>query len=281
MSVGSDVYCDSLLILEHLEKIYPAKDGTYKNIGATNGTEYALEKLFEKWTDIGVFGAAAAVIPSDMEMMKDPKFQEDREELWGRPWTKVEQDKLRPAGLANIRANFDFLETVLSDGRDWVLGGRDGPKLADVHACWIFDWLLSIPGALDEEYFNAKRYPRTSGWRDRYRDGVAKAKDSAPTPTVLDDQEAVKRVLSSGAVPGGLKFEKDPLGLAQGQEVQMYPIDTGSSCKDAGKLVGLNSSEAVVSTTSNAHGKELRIHYPRWNFVVESVSGSNGTSNGH
>lgn len=27
----------------------------------------------------------------------------------------------------------DFLEELLSDGRQWILGNDDGPKLADIH----------------------------------------------------------------------------------------------------------------------------------------------------
>lgn len=131
LSIGRDVYCDTLLILEKLEEMYPA-DSKYKQISATSPSDKALEKLFEKWTDAVVFKAAAAAIPSSLDLMKDPNFQKDREELWGRPWTAEEQDSLRPAGLANLRANFDLLEDTLSDGRQWVLG-NDGPMLADIH----------------------------------------------------------------------------------------------------------------------------------------------------
>ena len=131
LTAGRDIYCDTLLILEKLEEWYPG-DGKYKSIGASNPTEKALEKLFEKWTDVVVFKPAAAVIPSGMDLMKDPKFQKDREELWGRSWSAEEQDKLRPAGLANLRANFELLEEMLSDGRQWLLG-NEGPKLADIH----------------------------------------------------------------------------------------------------------------------------------------------------
>src|ERR1700743_3231645 len=54
LSVGRDIYCDTLLILETLEKLYPPSSG-YKQIGAKNPMEKALEKLFEKWTDVVVF----------------------------------------------------------------------------------------------------------------------------------------------------------------------------------------------------------------------------------
>ena len=131
LSVGRDIYCDTLLILEKLESMY-GDDSGYKKISANNPTEKALEKLFEKWTDVVVFKSAAAVIPSSLDLMKDPNFQKDREELWGRSWSAEHQDALRPDGLANMKAFFEFLEDILSDGREYLLG-KEGPKLADIH----------------------------------------------------------------------------------------------------------------------------------------------------
>lgn len=134
LSIGRDIYCDTLLILEKLEELYPPGSSGYKSISCTQegGSGYALEKLFEKWTDTVVFQAAAAVIPSELDLMKDPGFQKDREELWGRSWGKEEQDRLRPKGLADLRANFDLLEATLKDGREWITGSQ-GPLLADIH----------------------------------------------------------------------------------------------------------------------------------------------------
>jgi hypothetical protein len=92
------MYTNNLqLILNKLEQWYPSSSN-YKSISATTPEGKVLEKLFEKWTDMVVFKPAAAVIPSEMDLMKDPGFQKDREELWGRSWGKEEQDRLRPAG---------------------------------------------------------------------------------------------------------------------------------------------------------------------------------------
>jgi len=132
LSIGRDIYCDTLLILEKLESIYPSTSGGYRSITAKGGSDYALERLFEKWTDTVVFQAAAAVIPSSLDLMKDPQFQKDREELWGRSWGKEEQDKLRPKGLADMRANFELLELTLGDGREWI-SGSEGPMMVDIH----------------------------------------------------------------------------------------------------------------------------------------------------
>ena len=77
-----------------------------------------------------------------------------------------------------------------------------------------------------------------------------------------------------------MKFEDDPSGLKLGDAVEVYPIDTGYSRRDRGKLVGLSSTEAVISTSSQQDGKEIRVHLPRWNFSIGKTSGDqlqNGT----
>ena len=148
LSIGRDIYCDSLLILEKLEAIYGTDSSSkYKNISAKakGGSDYALERLFEKWTDAVVFKAAAAVIPSSLDLMKDQQFQKDREELWGRSWGKAEQDALRPKGLADMRSNWDLLEATLGDGREWVLGTKE-PMLADIHGAYSLPLPLLVCG---------------------------------------------------------------------------------------------------------------------------------------
>lgn len=131
LAMGRDIYCDTLLILEKLEATYHSSQ--FKKISASDPKDKALERLLEKWTDVVVFKSAAACISTDLDLMKDPNFQKDREALWGRGWSKEEQDKLRPPALAEMRSNWDFLEDLLSDGRKWVLGGEEGPMLADIH----------------------------------------------------------------------------------------------------------------------------------------------------
>lgn len=269
LSLGRDIYCDSLLILEKLEEQYPSEK--FKSISATDPKDKALERLLEKWTDVVVFKSAAAVISTDLDLMKDPGFQKDREALWGRSWSKEAQDALRPAALAEMRLNWDFLEELLADGRQWVLGNSDGPQLADIHACWIFDWLLMLPGSFPEDYFNSRRYPRVMAWRERYMSAIAKAKEAAPKPNQVEGPEAVERILNCDFNDDEMEVEGDDLsGLKAGETVTMKPVDTGYSHEDTGKLIGLTGREAVISITSQEGAKEVHLHYPRWNFTFES-----------
>lgn len=63
MSIGRDIYCDTLIMLEKLEELFPYKDGEVLRKGK-NGNERALEKLLEKWTDVVVFKVRSPVFLS-------------------------------------------------------------------------------------------------------------------------------------------------------------------------------------------------------------------------
>lgn len=128
MAIGRDIYTDSRLILEKLEARFP--DGA---IGASQPDQKAVEKLLERWTvDGGVFLRAAQLIPPEMPLLNDPKFTKDREDLTGRSWDKSAISEMRPEALAQIRNDFEFLETgLLADERDWILK-TEKPSLADI-----------------------------------------------------------------------------------------------------------------------------------------------------
>lgn len=134
MSIGRDVYCDTRIILEKLEKRFP--DGA---LGAKEPDQKAVEKLLEKWTiNGGVFLRASQLIPPELPLLKDPKFIKDREELSGRSWDIEGIKKNRPEAIAEFRTFFDFLENgFLADGREWLLKTQK-PSLADIEGTFFF-----------------------------------------------------------------------------------------------------------------------------------------------
>ena len=140
-------------------------------------------------------------------------------------------------------------------------------------ACWIFDWLFQLPNAYDYAFFNRKTYPRTIAWRDRYNAAIAAAKEKAPTPSELKGPDAVSQILNAGFQESDaeLKIESDPQKIQEGDEVEMWPVDTGYDRKDSGRLVRLDVNEMAVRTLTQQDGKEIRIHYPRWNFDIKKA----------
>lgn len=75
---------------------------------------------------------------------------------------------------------------------------------------------------------------------------------------------------SEFAEPEATVDEHDPTGLRKGQEVEVWPTDTGFSRKDRGGLVGLNGQEIVIQGRTK-EGEGVRIHFPRHGFRVRGV----------
>ena len=78
--------------------------------------------------------------------------------------------------------------------------------------------------------------------------------------------------------PEGDVDENDPLGLNKGQDVESWPIDSGSRHHDRGRLVSLTPREVVLASQSKVGGKEVRIHHPRWNYRIRAVSAVGGAN---
>lgn len=82
--------------------------------------------------DGGLFAQGSRLIPSELPMLKDPKFQKDRKDFSGRSFGPEEMKKGRPEALTHVRNGFVVLEeSILADGREWVLGAK-GPTLVDI-----------------------------------------------------------------------------------------------------------------------------------------------------
>jgi hypothetical protein len=131
--------------------------------------------------------------------------------------------------------------------------------------------MISLPNAMPDEFFGTKRYPATRAWLSRYDDAIAKAKKEAPQVGELEGSAAVERILASPFKDEDLRVDSDPMALKKNEVVIMWPIDTGYDRKDTGKLMKLTADEVAVATKSEQGGKEVRTHYPRWNYTVTSA----------
>ena len=140
-------------------------------------------------------------------------------------------------------------------------------------AVWPFHWLIGVKGALPPSLFSKEKFPKVYAWVDRFSKAVSTAKSAAPEPTTLKGAEAVKYIVQSEYhEPEEDVDASDPLGLKKGQDVESWPIDSGSRHHDRGKLVSLTSKEVVLASQSKVGGKEVRIHHPRWNYRIRPVN---------
>jgi hypothetical protein len=138
LTIGSDVYLDTRLILRALEA-HPGLTGAH--LGALKPADKFVEQLIEKYVVEGpVFGMAAGLVP--VKMAHEPTFFKDRQGMLGRNWSKEELEGGYAECLNYIRNMVSFFEeTIMADGRSWVFG-EEGPKLADIDGECAFSSIM-------------------------------------------------------------------------------------------------------------------------------------------
>ncbi|GAB7359617.1 hypothetical protein MBLNU230_g6800t1 [Neophaeotheca triangularis] len=270
LSIGRDVYCDTRLILQVLEKRFPA---SAEHPGLSPEGLEGITALLSKFTiDSGVFARASQMIPPDGPVLKNPAFLKDRESFMGRSWQKEDIIKQRPEAMVHLREAFAIIEALLADGRQWI-AGTEKPTMADIEAVWPFSWLMDLN--LPAEHFSDKHYPKTYAWLKRWKQATKDASAAAPKPVTLKGPEALQAIMCADFNDKQPRVdESDPLGLKAGSMVEVFPIDSGFTHKDAGSLVALNEMEVAVAVKSKNGGKEIRVHAPRWGFRVKAVEGA-------
>lgn len=269
LSHGANIYTDTRLILSHLESAFPPSS-THPALSSPSSA--GLSALLSTFTiDAGVFGRAAQLLPLHLPAMNDTTFLKDREAFTGRPWTKAAMERAQPEAMAHMRRIFDVVEMLLQDGRMWI-AGTDTVALADIEAVWPFEWLSELK-ALPKELFGESVYPRTVAWVARFKEEFKKTKAKASKPVTIKGPQAVEAISGAkvgkmGGVDGG-----DPTGLKEGQEVEVWPIDSGFSHKDRGRLVTLTKDEVAIAVQTK-EGKQVYVHAPRWGFRIAAVGSS-------
>lgn len=139
-------------------------------------------------------------------------------------------------------------------------------------AVWPFHWLKGMKGALPEDFISGQQFPKVFAWIERFNKATAAAAKTAGKPKTIKGPEALKAISSSVfAESEGSVDASDPTGLKKGQETEVWPIDSGFSCKDRGRLVTLNGTEIVIDSKTQ-DGQHVRIHTPRHGFRVRSAA---------
>jgi len=135
---------------------------------------------------------------------------------------------------------------------------------------------MGLKGALPESYISEKQFPKVFAWARRFRAHNDTKKKVLGKPVTLSDEDAVRFVLSASTQQSGednVVDQADPLGLQSGEEVTVWPIESGMTGKDTGKLLKLTPDEVVIEKETQESGKKIRLHVPRWGFRVVKAGG--------
>lgn len=125
-----------------------------------------------------------------------------------------------------------------------------------------------MPGALDDDIFNPKIFPKTYAYVGRFDALIREKMKARGKPTELKGDAAAKAVLSASYVEQPSVDKLDPLRFSGGEMVEVWPTDTGSNHRDSGKLVGLDRTQIVIERKAGDGKTDVRIHFPRSLFRV-------------
>ncbi len=253
MQIGADIYCDSALMCQVIDRLAPTPP-LYP--AAAGGTQHVLAQ----WADSTLFwtavpftlqpaGAAQIFSGAPPEFMK--AFAADRAAMSGGR-TRVTTVDAR-AQLASYLA---WLESMLADGRAFLCGAQ--PCIADfsvAQSVWFMRRAASVAGLLAP-------YPQLVAWYERVAalgHGTFEGLSSADALAVAS-QASRASTHAPVSVQTGAAFDA-------GTEVTVTPTDYAAD-PVAGVLVGLSDDEVVIQRVDERAGS-VHVHFPRIGFQIK------------
>jgi glutathione S-transferase len=184
LQIGADLYFDTVLIIDELERRFP-KRSVYSGCGP------AIAQALAGWTDQAMFWQVVTLLFSG-DIPLNEAFMADRSALLGRPFDAQAMQAAAPAASRQLAACFDLLERQLADGRAFLFGAEPGAADAGVyHNVAFMRWGRGRAARLLEAF------PHVCAWEARMRAighgerradvsreaAIAIARDATPAPT--------------------------------------------------------------------------------------------------
>jgi glutathione S-transferase len=252
LQIGADIYCDTALIANVLERLaptptlYPAESAGTARLLA----EWADATLF--WTSIpytlqpvGLQSSLAGMTPEQLKA-----FAADRAAFRGNA-----QRMAVPEATGALRLYLERFEAQLSDGRPWLLG--KATSIADFsvyHPLWFVRRAPPVAGILEP-------YRHVVAWLDRVQalgNGTSERMESG---------EAIATAAASTPVSTEGEAFLDLHGIARGERVTVAATDYGVDPVE-GELV-LSRPEEIAIRRFDPRAGEVVVHFPRIGFQLQ------------
>ena len=249
LQIGAEFYCDTLLILDVIEKL-GSSGALYPK------AQEGLAKAFGWWIEKGSFMNAVCLTIGNMGGKIPQELVDER-----RPLFRVNLDPevllpKRAIYLQRVNAHLAWLAETLADGRKFILG-KD-PSAADLsayHPIWFarqnggpeIAELISFPSVVDPWYQRVAAL------------GHGEPSDMTPEAAI----EAAK--VNQPTEPGEWSPEARDVGLQRGDWVSVTPDDYGNAVH--GTMLAWTADEIVIRHEDPSVGK-VNVHFPRVGFDV-------------
>ena len=252
MQIGADIYCDSQRILRELQRRFP--EPTFFPGGA-GGLPWAISR----WTD-SLFDTAVRVSLGANADQLPEAFAKDRVRLFLGPQgdlNKVKADL--PHTLAQLRAQFGWMDQRVSGGRRFMLG--DQPGLPDA-LCYYLVWF--VRGRWQGGPVLIAEFSGLEAWEQRVK-AIGHGR-----PTEMTPAEAIEVARSSSPATPEQSDPNDPQGLKPGQRVSVVPdLDSGESPVTG--VVQLVDRDSIAIQRDDPRVGTVCVHFPRVGFRVAAA----------
>lgn len=252
MQIGADIYCDSHCILRELQRRHP--EPTFFPGGA-GGLPWAINR----WTD-GLFDVAVRVSLGANADQLPEAFAKDRVRLFLGPQgdlNKVKADL--PHTVAQLRAQFGWMDQRVSGGRRFMLG--DQPGLPDA-LCYYLVWFVrgrwqGGPGLISE-------FSALEAWEQRVK-AIGHGR-----PTEMTSTEALEVARNAAPMTPEQGDPRDAQGLKPGQRVSVVPdLDSGEPA--VAGVVRYVDRDSIAILRDDARVGTVCVHFPRVGFRVAAA----------
>jgi len=244
LQIGADLYCDSKLCAQVLERLHPEPS-------LFPGGDEALVWGLSRWAETS-FMMVVLIFLGEGGVF-DEAFVADRKKMV--PGLDVERIKtIVPAKLLQLAQNLERLEAQLADGRPYLLGAR--PSLVDLAAFHSTNFMKLHPktAAL------LAPHTRVQDWLERVP-GLGHGQRSE-----LGSEDAIGVARDAKPAPFAGRPAALPEGLAYGDPVTVVPEEMGSGPVQ-GELVPSELHEIAVRRETERAG-EVVVHFPREDYLV-------------
>ncbi|CAG8600127.1 9039_t:CDS:2 [Paraglomus occultum] len=275
LQMGSDIFVDTALILQELEKRFPEPSLFPKRKGSDKA-DRGLAQALSMWTDRYFWSATVALMPygGSNDPPDAPKIYsqkallQDRAALMGIKSFDLERiAAARPVMLDKLRTNFEWIELQLSDGREWIFD-TPYPSIADIHVGTNIWFLRNTKGA--PEVARKDLYPNIYAWFARLH---AYAKANGKKPVKMTGEQALEiakkhKPMSHPATEDA----NDPNGRKIGDHVRIIPDDYGK-IPVQGKIVSLGPLHIAIRPDGVSEtGIDVVIWFPRVGYLVNPAT---------
>jgi glutathione S-transferase len=250
MQIGANVYCDSQCIIREL-------DWRFAEPSLFPGGSAGLAWGVSRWTDGPLFTSIIAAIFGEQGHELPAEFANDRGRLYFGPDYNLESlIKRLPETLAQIRAQFSWLEQRLADDRLFLLGAQPGlPDALGYYLVWFFRGRVHTGPAM------LQQFPKLEAWEQR-----VKALGHGQ-PADLSAEQALDIARTSQPEVTEWIDPADPLRVSVGQTMGVMPDGDGGDPTVRGRVARLTLDTIALRRHDDRVG-EVAVHFPRVGYRI-------------